>query len=344
MVRVPTSVQPPFMKPVISGFPLGKSGLIDSLTYRANGSDTIELHINEDTMDTLYLHIQAGITVSGTAPSGAKSAGIAALLKHVSVKVNDRDTMVDLTAFAITGLALDDYGYAMAGDTALGTATASYDLIVPIDMRLLRSVLIDQTALDPRGIRTVKLRVDLGDIDDLYGTKNTATLDAGTTIDVLYRGTENNTYEAGMHWRELTEERVQVFAASNNLEIVKRRNEAPKSQNEKRYLRSIRIRGVNANVAANVFDETQNIVVKIGSKVLIDAPLSVVRAYNDEIYKGEGTAGDQIYIPFFRNGNHFDALPMDSFNGDLKVIAGVSYTSGNELSVVTEIIRRPVLG
>lgn len=348
MPRIPNSLETPILNPKPIGWPLMMSAAIGTLAFVAKRpAKPLELSVpvgDTSTVDTLYIRIRADIDVSGTVPTGPVTAGIAGLLERVRIEVNNRDELIDLTAFAMTTLARDDYRKKLEGDDVLSLASKSYDLIIPIDMRMLNSVFLAQTALDMRLARRVNLRVDFGDINSLYGTPESATIvDGSVQIDISYGGTLNNTFARGMHWRSLMEERVQVTSDNGSFEILREENRAASEPLLRTFLRSIRLQGVAGEISTQVFDESRKLVVKIGTQTIVDEYLSVIRAQQKNITNFSPAGADYVNIPFFKNGNTYECPPMDTLTGGLTITGGVISSAGSELSILTETVRRPIL-
>lgn len=345
-LSIPDSIAAP-AKGTITGWPLIAAGEIASFDYF--GGRTIKKEISvpvgdETTVDTLYLRIRADIDVDGAVPSEPCAAGIAGLLKHLTLKFNDRDTTIDITPFALVALAKHDFRRVLDGDYVLGVGSKSYDLIVPIDQRLLHSVLPIQTSLDMRLVKKGILSIMFGDIGDLYGNAGSATIVAGSVqVDLHYRGTRHNTSARGMHMRSLMEHREQVTVNNTNFEAVKLEREVYSGLLLRTYLRSITIQGVANERVTEVLDNEQNLRVKVGSTTLIDAPLALIRASQNDISPFKASLGDRIHLPFFKTGNTFECPPMDTMTGGLTITCGVKASPNSELSILVETIRRPVL-
>ncbi|HEX6960203.1 MAG TPA: hypothetical protein VF194_19640 [Ferrovibrio sp.] len=153
--------------------------------YSAGGSTFIDIP-RWGVLYEMMLRLSFRITTGGTLPAGAKFNTLARIIRGLSLKVNGKDTIVDLPGSSLCALAYNTYkrlpyGMSAALPSATGTAY-DYVIYLPVTLYLPHAVRPDDTGLNlgsPRipGVPAqLKINWAAADCSDFYVTPNGAVL------------------------------------------------------------------------------------------------------------------------------------------------------------------------
>jgi len=309
---------------------------LGNIPYASGQNGSLALD-TDSVMTTLWLRLQATIVTTSTAMVGNKWGGIARLLRQIEIQVEGRDTVIGLDGEGAVMLATQDFSTPPHGDGAvdLTVTTTVYDLFLPISMALPKSQNPLATALDLRGINQANLVVRWGNIADLVTTVNGGVL-SGVSLDVYAEYQDNVPPGVGFAVRSLDIQSSGVTGTDANFNITQDKGTGL-------LYRSFKLVTLRGDIAVSTVLDANSIRLVAGNQNFMNWPAELVRA-SAKSWGHLATELVNVYpvdIPSF--GQIQQMINTNMLDADLRIQAGVAYTSGTEKIINYREAVRPFL-
>lgn len=251
----------------------------------------------------LRLRLAFTITNGGSAAVLPKPFALSRLFKRIDLNINGQDTLQTIDGPGLVARQLIERGvrpYGMDATVVLtGSAVTSYEIVLELAQALPRAISPLDTGLDFRRLNQAVLSVLWGDINDIYGTPNSAAISAVTCEvegEFLAYVKDTDTFMA----RDVASFEHQVNGANTDF--------APYPIDRGAYwLRSFNIMTDSDNVLVNTI--INNVMLKGGNFVFVDRGKAMFLADQAHVY--------QMALAERQAGIYRVEMPMFGSNGTL---------------------------
>jgi len=157
----------------------------DALKYEAN-TEVLYKMPRDRPYRRVTLHIKVGVKGGGSsAPTGIKTDGLLNIIRKIRWLRNGSDSKIHVSLAGLYYYQHYRLGVkpAQAATPTFGaTGTAEWWVTINIDFATFPRDLGDFSAIQPvRGLSSIHLGIEWGDIDDIFATPNSATIDTAKT-------------------------------------------------------------------------------------------------------------------------------------------------------------------
>ena len=162
--------------------------LTKTVDFKENTAVRVELP-QDNPVRQLNLHIAVKVKAGSTIPVGIKNGDILNIISRIEVILGSTDNIFDVdlsTYFDALAFEMGTKPFKTAFVIPAANKAGTYHIHVPIDFALIRNQISDFSALVPAQLLdSFGLRVTWGAIGDIVSTKNTATIDSATQIELV---------------------------------------------------------------------------------------------------------------------------------------------------------------
>ena len=283
----------------------------------------------------MNLRLQFTITNGVSAAVAPQWEALGSLIKRLEIIMGGRDTVVSIDGPGLIARARYEFGQAPKGadDTVVltGSAATAYDVVIPVVFWSPRGRRPDDTALDLRRVRQATLAVTWGDIDDFYGTANSAAISAVTcTVEGHYMLDVPVDHQYLVRQLDLIEE--EVSASNSGLTILV-------DGITGLYLRSVMVVGLVDGVASDNMLEAGSIRMESGSFVFSNQDGPMLQGDNVLAFATAKQTG-VYYQRIAKFGEFPHMINTNNLTANLNDIFDVTKQSGtNKLKLYRETLR-----
>lgn len=295
---------------------------VGSVDYAAGQKKTLDLDRSGVVM-SYNLRVQFTVTSGSSGPATPLFQTLARLIRRAEINIQGRDTVVSHSGEMLAARAQYEFGTKADGmdDTVVlsGSSTAtSYDVTIPIPRFLPRSQQPTRTGDDLRKTSQARMEITFGDIDDLFGTANGASI-SNVTVDVEEELLHGLPEDSSFLIRQLSEITDEIGSTTDN-------NAFTIDGRTGLEIRTLALAYTDDDVGAN--DVLNKLWVQSSSFVWHSRKAGAVRAQNKAFFGQEALIDGFYYQPFTFAGSLQQMIGTKGLPADLKAIQDVTVGSG----------------